>query len=98
MSDTPMTKKFGITLYIWLVGLTLAEVAIVAAGLSKAVGAILMAGTTVAKVLMIALHFMHLKQDRPIAWLLPIIPVVLAIFFVIVLFPDLVFHLPLTFQ
>lgn len=84
-------------IYIWLVVLTLLEVALVWGGASKTVGAILMAGTTLAKVMMIGLYFMHLKYDRRLAWLLPAIPVLLAAIFVAALFPDLVFHLPLRF-
>lgn len=93
-----MTRRLGFFIYGWLVGLTLAEVAIVSMGLSKPVGAILMTATTAAKVLMIAVHFMHLKNDRPIAWLLPVIPLVLAALFLVALFPDLVYHLPLRFE
>jgi hypothetical protein len=40
---------------------------------------------------------MHLKYDRRVAWLLPAIPVILAVIFVAALFPDLVYHLPLRF-
>jgi hypothetical protein len=43
--------------------------------------------------LLIALYFMHLKFDRRVVWLLPGIPVVLGIVFVLALFPDIVFHL-----
>ncbi len=93
-----MTKRSALVIYSWLLILTLGEVALVMAGVSKLVGAILMAGTTAAKVLMIGLYFMHLKHDRPVAWLLPAIPLVLAVFFVAMLFPDLVYHLPLRFQ
>ena len=93
-----MTKRHAVIIYSWLVLLTLIEVGVVWAGLSKTAGAILMGGTTLGKVLMIGLYFMHLKDDQPIAWLLPVIPVALAVFFVIALFPDLVFHLPLRFQ
>lgn len=95
MTDNKRTLIF---IYAWLVGLTLAEVGIVVVGIPKTAGALLMGGTTLAKVLMIALHFMHMKHDRPLIWLLPAIPVVLALFFVTMLFPDLVWHLPLMFK
>ena len=41
---------------------------------------------------LIALFFMHLKFDRPAVWLLPGIPVLLGIAFVLALFPDIVWH------
>jgi heme/copper-type cytochrome/quinol oxidase subunit 4 len=93
-----LTRRTGIIIYGWLIALTLAEVGIVAAGVPRVAGTILMAGTTLAKVLMIGLYFMHMKQDSLKAWLLPLIPVLLAVFFVVMLFPDLVFHLPLRFE
>jgi heme/copper-type cytochrome/quinol oxidase subunit 4 len=93
-----MTKRDGLMIYGWLVALTLAEVAIVGAGVGRAVGVILMAGTTAAKLTMIGGFFMHMKHDRPIAWLLPAVPLLLAVLFVAALFPDLVYHLPLRFQ
>lgn len=92
-----MTKRDGLIVYGWLVALTLAEVALVRAGLSRMAGVILMAGTTAAKLTMIGAYFMHMKNDRPVAWLLPAIPVVLAVLFVAALFPDIVYHLPLRF-
>jgi caa(3)-type oxidase subunit IV len=98
MSDATLTKKQGWTVYVVLIALTLLEVAIVTMGLPKAAGALLMLGTTFGKVTLIVLYFMHMKSDRPLAWLLPAIPVALAIFFVLMLFPDLVYHLPLSFH
>ena len=96
--EMPLTKRRAIVIYGWLVILTLIEVAIVVVGVPKHAGAILMGGTTVAKVSMIGLYFMHIKNDRPVAWFLPAIPLVLAVLFVLALFPDLVYHLPLHFQ
>lgn len=93
-----MTKRDAIIIYSWLILLTLVEVGVVWAGVSKEVGIIIMAGCTAGKVLMIGLYFMHLKHDRPVAWLLPGIPVLLAVLFVLALFPDIVYHLPLHFK
>jgi caa(3)-type oxidase subunit IV len=93
-----LTKRSAIFIYVWLIALTLIEIALVRSGMPKAVGALLMAGTTIAKVLMIGLYFMHVKYERRMAWLLPAIPVVLAVLFVLALFPDIVYHLPLRFQ
>ncbi len=97
-ATTGMTKRHAVIIYTWLVLLTLIEVGVAWTGVSKTIGIILMAGTTLGKVLMISLYFMHLKEDRPVAWFLPMIPVVLALLFVLALFPDLVYHLPLRFQ
>lgn len=91
-------KKPLMGVYSWLVVLTLLEVFIVMMGIPKFAGVALMIGTTLGKVLMIALYFMHMKQESWVSWFLPGIPVLLAAFFVAVLFPDLVWHLPLIFR
>ena len=93
-----MSKRTAVIIYGWLVVLTLVEVLIVWGGVPKNSGVILMAGTTIGKTLMIGLFFMHIKHDRPIAWLLPGIPILLALAFVAALFPDLVYHLPLRYH
>ena len=93
----PMSTRSMVVVYVWLVVLTLAEVGIVMAGIPRTAGVILMAGTTLAKTLFITLYFMHMKEDRPLVWLLPGIPVALAVLFVLALFPDIVYHLTLLF-
>lgn len=98
MSTSSLSRKESWIVYIALVVLTLLEIGIVMAGVSKTVGVVLMLGTTASKVMLIVLYFMHMKSDKPLAWLLPAIPVALAIFFVLMMFPDLVYHLPLSFH
>ncbi len=98
MSESTLTRREGWTVYTILVVLTLLEVGFVALGLPKMAGVVLMLGTTAGKVLLIVLYFMHMKSDTRLAWLLPVIPVALAVFFVLMLFPDLVYHLPLQFH
>jgi caa(3)-type oxidase subunit IV len=93
-----LTKRSAFIIYGWLILLTLFEVGIVFMGMERLPGAILLGGTTLAKMLLIGLFFMHVKYDHRLAWFLPGIPVALAIFFVTMLFPDLVFHLPLMFR
>lgn len=97
-SSSVSTKRSLAYNYIWLVVLTLLEVVVVRMDPPKLMAAILMGATTFTKTMIIGLDFMHIKYDRPIAWLLPLIPIFLAIIFVIALFPDLVYHLPLRFQ
>lgn len=82
-----------LAIYGWLLGLTVLEVGIVLAGWPAGAIVTLLIATALAKALLIALYFMHLKLDRPVVWLLPGIPVVLGLAFILALFPDLVFHL-----
>lgn len=87
-----LTKRHYFAIYAWLLGLTVLEVVIARMGLPKAALAILLVSTALGKASLIGLYFMHLKFDKPLVWLLPGVPVALAIFFVGMLFPDLVYH------
>lgn len=93
-----LTKRSAWVIYVWLVVLTLVEVGIVWMGIPRLAGTILMAGTTLGKLMMIGLYFMHVKNDRPVGWLLPVVPLLMAVLFVLGLFPDIVYHLPLRFH
>lgn len=94
MDKSPsVTAGTYLTIYGWLLGLTALEVGVVMAGWPQGAIVTLLISTALAKALLIALYFMHLKFDRPVVWLLPAIPVLLGVFFIAMLFPDLVFHL-----
>lgn len=88
----PTTRTY-VGIYGWLIGLTLLEVGVVLAGWPTGAIVTLLISTALAKALLIALYFMHLKFDSPVVWFLPGIPVAMGILFVLALFPDLVFHL-----
>ena len=85
--------RMYLVIYGWLLGLTVLEVGIVMASWPTGAIVTLLISTALAKALLIAWYFMHLKFDRPVVWLLPGIPVVLGVAFVLALFPDVVFHL-----
>lgn len=82
-------------IYGWLIGLTLLEIGVVLAGWPRGAIVTILIATALAKALLIALYFMHLKFDRQVIWFLPGIPVAIGIVFVLALFPDIVFHLAL---
>jgi caa(3)-type oxidase subunit IV len=92
-SSAHPTASTYLVIYGWLLGLTILEVGVVLAGWPRGAIIAILIATALAKALLIALYFMHLKFDRPLVWLLPGIPVVLGIIFVLALFPDVVFHL-----
>ena len=91
----PPTAWTYLVIYGWLIGLTVLEVSVVLAEWPRLAVVSLLIATAMAKALLIALYFMHLKFDRRIIWLLPGIPVIVGIVFVLALFPDIVFHLTL---
>lgn len=81
-----------IAVYGWLIALTVLEVGVVLAGWPRTAIAVFLVATALAKALLIALYFMHLKFDRRWVWLLPGIPVAIGIVFILALFPDIVLH------
>ncbi len=91
LSSPTVATYFGV--YGWLLGLTIGELMIVAAGWPRGAFIIMLIATAMAKAFLICFYFMHLKFDRKVVWLLPAVPVLLGIIFVLALFPDLVFHL-----
>lgn len=91
-SPAHLSAKNYFFIFGWLLALTVFEVGIVLAGWPRKALVIMLIATALAKAMLIALYFMHLKFDRRTVWLLPGIPVALAIFFVMMLFPDLVWH------
>ena len=87
----PTTRTYA-AVYGWLLALTLLEVGVVLAHWPRVAVVTMLLGAALAKALLIALYFMHLKFDRRAVWWLPAVPVALALFFVLMICPDLVFH------
>jgi cytochrome c oxidase subunit 4 len=96
-ASTSPGARLYVAIFGWLIGLTVLEVSVVLLGWPAAAIVTLLVATALAKALLIALYFMHLKFDRRVVWLLPGIPVLLALLFVAMLFPDLVWHLPVRY-
>jgi hypothetical protein len=77
--------------FLWLLALTVAEVAIVYAGLPKAALAGLLLLGALGKAAIVALHFMHLRiERRVVVWALALTALLAAVF-VLGLLPDIVF-------
>jgi len=87
------TPKTYIIIFGWLGLLTLLEIGAVMLNLERLALVIFIISTALGKATLIALYFMHLKFENRLTWLLPIVPVLLGIIFVLGLFPDLVYHL-----
>jgi cytochrome c oxidase subunit IV len=77
--------------FLWLLALTVAEVGIVYLHLPKAALATLLVVGALWKAAIIVLHFMHLRIERRlVTWSLAA-TTVLAVVYVLLLFPDMVF-------
>lgn len=92
MAHTAPTPRTYVATYGWLLALTVLEVGVVLAGWPQAGTVAVLIASALAKALLIAMIFMHLKFDRWTVWLLPGLTLALAAFFIGMLFPDLVWH------
>ncbi len=95
MNDVAKEIKHYIVIFGWLAVITALELGAVMLNLPRAGLIIFVIGTAVAKAVIIALFFMHLKSENKLMWWLPGLPIALALFFIFMLFPDMVYHLTL---
>ena len=73
----------------WLLGLTIAEVAVAYAGLPRPIMVILLVGMAFTKAAMVALYFMHLKFERATLTWIALTPLILCVFLSLMLLPDI---------
>ena len=75
--------------FVWLVILTVLELAVVYMPLTKLVIAVLLISLAVSKAALVALYFMHLKFERVTLGLVALSPFVLCVFLILMLTPDI---------
>jgi cytochrome c oxidase subunit 4 len=78
-------------IFVWLIALTVFEVGITYLDLAKSVLAPLLIASSVAKALLVALYFMHLRHEVRLIVMTVIVCLVLSGVYVLGLFPDIVF-------
>lgn len=75
----------------WLVLFTVLEVGAVSVGLPKAPLMIFLVSTALAKAILVALYFMHLKFEGRWVYGAALVPLVVGVSFILALFPDIAF-------
>lgn len=98
MSGETVSRKTYLTVFGWLAYLTLLEIGGAASGIPRLALVIFLVASALSKAFLIVLYFMHLKFESHWVWILPAIPLAFAIFFVAMLFPDIVYHLTYVFE
>ncbi len=93
-----VTRKTYLMVFGWLALLTILEIGGAASPMPRLAFVFFLVATALSKALLIVLYFMHLKFESRWVWILPAVPVVLAICFVAALFPDIVFHMAHVFE
>jgi cytochrome c oxidase subunit 4 len=73
----------------WLLALTIIEIAVIYTPLAKLIIVILLIGLALSKASLVALYFMHLKFERLTLGLIAITPLILCVFLILMLLPDI---------
>jgi len=78
-----------IGVFWWLLALTIIEIAVIYAPVAKLIIVILLVGLALTKAALVALYFMHLKFERATLGLIAITPLILCVFLILMLSPDI---------
>ena len=73
----------------WLLALTIIEIAVIYLPVAKLVIVILLVGLALTKAALVALYFMHLKFERATLGLIAVTPLLLCLFLILMLLPDI---------
>jgi cytochrome c oxidase subunit IV len=76
-------------IFWWLLALTILEIAVIYTPLAKLVITLLLIGLALGKASLVALYFMHLRFERVPLGVIAVTPLVLCVFLVFMLTPDL---------
>ncbi|MBI4487662.1 MAG: cytochrome C oxidase subunit IV family protein [Deltaproteobacteria bacterium] len=78
-----------IGVFWWLLGLTIIEIAVIYMPLARLVIVILLVGLAFSKAALVGLYFMHLKFERSTLGLIALTPLILCVFLILMLLPDI---------
>lgn len=77
-----------ITVFWWLLALTIGEVGVIFAPLARFLIGILLVGFALSKACLVALFYMHLRFERRTLGLIALTPLAICVFLVFALLPD----------
>jgi caa(3)-type oxidase subunit IV len=80
-----------LNIWLWLMALVVVSVA-AASLLPKLQAMVLVFTVAIIKALMVARHYMHLKNEKALFYALALVPLAFIIIFLFSLFPDFVYH------
>lgn len=86
---TAHTEPNYMAVFWWLLALTVLEIAVIYMPLARMIVVILLVGLALSKATLVALYFMHLKFERVTLSLIAITPLVLCVFLIFMLSPDI---------
>ncbi len=83
--------KVYLLVFFWLCILTAVEVGLTYIDMSRSLLACLLIGTSLVKASLVAVFFMHLKFEGKLIYFLIFFPGIIALAYIIFLFPDIVY-------
>lgn len=78
-----------IGVFWWLLALTIIEIAVIYMPMARIIIVILLVGLALSKASLVALYFMHLKFERFTLGLIALTPLILCVFLILMLLPDI---------
>ncbi len=76
----------------WLLALTVLEIAVIYMDVARLIIVILLVGMAVSKAALVGLYFMHLKFEKSTLGMIALTPMVICVFLIFMLLPDLTAH------
>ena len=78
-----------IGVFWWLLALTIVEIGVIYLPIARVAIAFLLVGMALTKACLVALYYMHLKFERTTLGLIAVTPLILCVFLLFMLVPDL---------
>ena len=75
-------------IFVWLGVLTAAEIGVTFLPLGKMLMAVMLVSMALAKAILVAAYFMHLKFEKRTLAIIAIVPLILCVFLLLMLVPD----------
>jgi cytochrome c oxidase subunit 4 len=86
---TAHTEPNYIGVFWWLLALTILEIAVIYMPIARLIIVILLVGMALSKAALVGMYFMHLKFERLTLGVIAITPLILCVFLILMLFPDI---------
>jgi len=84
-------RRHYLAIWFWLMALVVVSIS-AASILPKAQALVLILTAAIVKALLVARHYMHLKNEKTLIYAIALVPLAFIIIFLFGLFPDFVFH------
>lgn len=88
-TTTAHTEPNYIGVFWWLLALTILEIAVIYMPFARIMIVILLVGLALSKAALVGLYFMHLKFERLTLGIIALTPLILCIFLILMLLPDI---------